>query len=193
MRKSLIILLPVILMFLARCGINPPTGDLNLAKSMLSKAEEAKADQFAPDEYKTSKDQLALGEKNIVPKKDKKNEEAKKQLQASLKSATNAYKKAAPLYAQYNITNAQTVQRSADDLKSAVALKDNYEKAKAMLDEAQADATKGSYETSWDKAIKAKAMFEEVVKIVQEKKDNADKAIKSADESIKDAEQRSKP
>lgn len=174
--------------FLAGCGIAPPTQDLNVAKAALAKAQEAKAEEFAKEEYAKADTDLQKGEKGIVPKKNKKNETAKKDLVAAKAEAEAAYKKAAPAYAKYNIDQATTVKSSAEDIKAQVALKDKFAEAKKLLDDSQVDKDAGNFESSWEKSIKAKGLFEEVFKITQEKKVRAESGLKDADDAVKNAE-----
>lgn len=176
--------------FFAACGIAPPTENLNMAKAAIAKAEEAKADQFAADEYKAATGDLAAGESTMVPKKNKKNEEAKKKFDEAKKQADAAYVKAAPAYAKFNIDEADKVRKSSDEIKAAVAVKEQYEKAKALLDEASAANAEGKYEEAWTKAGQARILFDEVYKVTVEKKNAADDAIKNAGSAIQKAQEK---
>jgi hypothetical protein len=172
------------------CGIAPPTENLNMAKAAIAKAEEAKADRFAVEEYKAANDNFASGESTMVKTKNKKNEEAKKKFGESQKQAEAAYVKAAPAYAQFSIDEAGTVKKSADEIKAAVAVKEQYEKAQALLNEASAAKTAGNYEEAWTKAGQAKSLFDEVYKVTVEKKTSADDALRNADSAIKKADEK---
>jgi len=180
----------VVVFFLSSCGIAPPTDNLNMAKAAIAKAEEAKADQFATEEYKAANDDLSSGESTMVPKKNKKNEAAKKKFEEAQKQAEAAYTKAAPAYAQFNIDEADKVKASSDEIKAAVAVKEQYEKAKALLDEAAAARAAGKFEEAWTKAGQAKVLFDEVYKVTVEKKTSAEDAMKNADSAIKNAEEK---
>ena len=172
------------------CGIAPPTENLNMAKAAIAKAEEAKADRFAAEEYKAANDDLSSGESTMVQKKNKKNKDAKKKFETSQKQAEAAYVKAAPAYAQYNIDEAGTVKKNADEIKASVAVKEQYEKAKALLDESSAAKAAGKFEEAWTKAAQAKALFDDVYKVTVEKKTSADDAMKNADSAIRNAEEK---
>jgi len=193
MKKTLIFFMSILIggLFL-QCGIAPPTEDLNRVKAALAKAEEAKADQFAKEEYAASKTKLEESEKIITPKKSKKNKIAKKQLAEAKAQAEAAYKKAAPAYAQYNIDEAKKVEKTAEEIKANVALKDKFSEAVKLLDEAKQDKKAGNYELSWEKSIKAKTLFDEVYKITQEKKQAAEEAMKGAKEALQEASEKSK-
>lgn len=188
MKKILVISLGVIaIASFFQCGIAPPTDDLNQVKAALAKAEEAKADQFAPDEYSSSKTKLDASEKKITPKKSKANKEAKKTLAEAKADAEKAYKKAAPAYAQYNINEAKKVEKSAEEIKANVALKDKFSNAIKLIDEANQDKEAGNYELSWEKSIKAKTLFDEIYKMTQEKKQSAEDAMRGANDALKEA------
>lgn len=173
---------------LSGCGIAPPTQDLNVAKAALAKAQEAKAEEFAKEEYTKADATLQKGEKGITPKKNKKNEVAKKDLIEAKAEAEVAYKKAAPAYAKYNIDQATTVKTSAEGIKAQVALKDKFAEAKKLLDDSQVDKDAGNFESSWEKSIKAKGLFDEIFKMTQEKKVKAESGLKDADDAVKNAE-----
>jgi len=172
------------------CGIAPPTENLNMAKAAIAKAEEAKADRFAADEYKAANDDLTAGQSKMVPKKNKKNKDAKKDFEDSQKQAEAAYVKAAPAYAGFNIDEAAKVRKSADEIKAAVAVKEQYEKAQALLAEAETARAAGNFEEAWTKAGQAKTLFDDVYKVTVEKKTAAEDAMKNADGAIKKAEEK---
>jgi hypothetical protein len=161
-----------------------------MAKAAIAKAEEAKADRFAAEEYKAANDDLSSGESSMVQKKNKKNKDAKKKFEASQKQAEAAYAKAAPAYARFNIDEASAVKKNADEIKAVVAVKEQYEKAKSLLDEADAARAAGRFEEAWTKAGQAKTLFDEVYRVTVEKKTSADDAMKNADSAIRKAEEK---
>jgi len=170
------------------CGIKPPVEDLNVAKASLSKAEEANAKEFATVEYESANSKLKEGESLIVNKKSKKNEQAKKTLLESKTLSETAYKKSAPLWAEKNIADATKVKIDAESIKASVALKDEFSSAESVLNEAIEAKKSENYEQAWNKAIKAKNLFQEIYTKTLQKKNRAYEAIKNADSSIKDAQ-----
>jgi hypothetical protein len=184
-----ILLCGAMLLAFAACGSKPPTEDLNQAKAALAKAEEAKAQEFAAAEYQSANTSLNEGEQLIVPKKNKKNDQAKKKLDASKLASEAAYKKSAPAYADFNLAEADKARTEAQAVKAGVAVKDRFSEAEALLAEARTEREAGRYESSWDRSIKAKTIFKDAAAEAVKKRTRAEEAIRGADSSIRDAEQ----
>ncbi len=187
MKKCIYFLIPLI-MVLSQCGIQPPTQDLELAKSKIAEADEVEANQFATTEYNKSKELYDQGSSKIVNEKSKKNKEAKKLLVQSKDEAEKAYQKAAPPYTQKNISAAETTINNAKAIKAEVSAKDEFGQAEDLLNQSKDSYAKQDYKTAAVKSKTAKEIADKVYQTTLEKKNRTEQAINDAKNSINQIE-----
>lgn len=194
MKNNLILILifTFVTFLLSNCGIQPPTQDLDLAKTKIQAADEVEASKYSPNEYNEAQTLLATGKTNIVPEKSSKNKEAKKLLEQAQEKADTAYSNAAPKYADFNINELQSSINKGKEIKADVAAKDEFDKAQVLLDESKDAYAKKDYKTAWTKAKAAKEISDNAYKIANDKKINSENAINEAKKKLLEAEQNNK-
>jgi hypothetical protein len=197
MRKALLIVLAgAALLMAASCKSTPPEEAVPLPETELAKAKElkAKADLYklgplAQAEYTAAENDLKTGEEAY----GKDNAASKASLDKAIAGYQAVIAKAGPLYLGTIHDKATAAKKAADDLKSSVAVKDDYAKAQAVYDRAVAAKTSGDLEAATKDYEEARKMFEAVAKVAAEMRDkalaaNADAAKAKADAEAKAAE-----
>ncbi len=190
MKKNInfiILLVPLVLLF-SQCGIQPPTQDLELAKTKIAEAEQVEANQYATDEYNKSKELLDQGSSKIVNEKSGKNKDAKKLLVQSKEQAEKAYEKAAPPFAQKNISEAENSLSQGKNIKADVAAKEDYSQAEQMINESKQAFDGKDFKNAAVKSKTAKEIAERAYQTTLEKKNKAENAINDARNSINEIE-----
>ena len=139
-------------LFFAACGDPVPLGEMSSAKVMISKAQTARAEKYAPDEYNEAA-ALLLESHSLV--KDEKYDDAGKKALASKEKAQAAYDKSAPLMAKDSIDVAEQSIKSADEVFASELAKDEYESALNKQKQAQADFESKQYESAYTNAVEA--------------------------------------
>jgi len=181
MNKKIILftILVVSLSFIG-CGIQPPKEDLEKAKIALAKAEEVEAQKYAPTEYNDAKSKLEQGEKTMVPKKSRKNKEAKETIGSAEQKANEAFQKSAPKFAEDNLTNAKQLLENAKNMKVNVSLKEEYSKAEQILKEAEELYAKNDFYNAGKKAKEVQPIIENAIKLTDEKRIKAESSLNEA-------------
>jgi len=194
MKNNLILILifSFVIFLLGNCGIQPPTQDLDLAKTKIAAADEVEASKYAPNDYADAQKLLATGKTNIVQEKSTKNKDAKKFLEQAQLKADAAYSNAAPKYADFNINELQASITKGKEIKADVAAKDEFNKAQVLLDESKDAYAKKDYKTAWTKAKAAKDISDNAYKIANDKKINSENAINEAKKKLSEVEQNTK-
>lgn len=190
MRTAVVIGSACLLVMIGACGVKPPTDDLNMAKAALAKAEEAQAAQFAAEEYGRAKAELREGEGLMVQKRDQRNKKARQKLVSSRQASEEAYRKSAPAYADFNIAEAERMREEARTVRAHVAVRDRFGEAERLLEEARGDRQAGRFESSWDKSIRARAIFQEATDETRRRRARAEEALREAGEAIQSAKER---
>ncbi len=80
----------------------------------------------------------------------------------------------------------------ADELKAGVAVKDDYDKAKEVYNNAVTEQEAGNYEKAIELFEEADGLFQQVYEIAKEKKEKAELAIQEALDSLKASEEKAK-
>lgn len=185
-------LITILLYIIAGCGILPPTNDLEIAKSRIAKAEEVKAEEYAKSEYNEAKTKLGTGESMIVQgKKSSKNKKAQEQILGAQDAASRAFDKAAPVYTEKKINEAEKSLQKAEEIKANVALSDMFSKTKGKIDSAKGLKTEKKYSEAIEYSDTANKEAKNMYNITLEKMTNAEKAINDADNVIKDVKEKS--
>ena len=177
MRKAfLIVLAGAALLMAASCKSTPPEVAVPLPETELAKAKElkAKADLYklgplAQAEYNAAESDLKAGEETY----GKDNAASKASLDKAIAGYQAVIAKAGPLYLGTLHDKAAAAKAAADDLKSSVAVKDDYAKAKVVYDRAVAAKASGDLEAATKDYEEARKMFEAVTAVAQEKRDKA--------------------
>lgn len=188
-KKFILLFLAVSLAFiLTGCGIEPPVEDLEKAKASIAKAEEVESSKYAADDYNKAKISFTKGETNIVQDKCRQNKDAREYLENAKLSADEAYKKAAPKYADHHVKEGEGSINKAKEVKADIAVKDSYEKANKILSEAKDAYAKKDYKTAWTKAKEAKNAADQAYQKAAELKSRSEAAIDDAQKSLEEVE-----
>jgi hypothetical protein len=165
-----------------------PEAEYAQAKELKSKVDRYGLGQYAPAEYQQAEAKLAEAEKAY----QKNNAAAKKALTEAIRGYNSVMEKGFPLLADARQKEAEAAKSQADSIKSKGAMPDVYAKAQAKLDEALAARKAGDFEKSVTAFQDAQRLFQDLYVQVKAKRDRAEQSMRSAQESLKDAEQRAK-
>ena len=138
--------------FLAACGDPVPVNELVAAKRALTKAQNVKAEKYAPEKYNEAA--VLLMDSHTSIKNEKYDDAAKKGL-LSEAAAVEAYNIAAPLLAKDAIDVSEQSIKAADDVFASELAKDEYESAVNKQKAAQADFESKQYESAYKNAIES--------------------------------------
>ena len=164
--------LPLILLAagLASCGFEVPVAELTAAKTAITRAESVQAADFAPDEYNAA---VALMAKSHDAVRDEKKDDAIKNALDAAQSADAAYAKAAPLWAQKSIDEANTAIKAAKDAGAEQYAAAILAQATGLATEATDAHAAAEYSVSRTKAIEARNAAEQAAEETRVAKDTA--------------------
>jgi hypothetical protein len=160
-----------------------PETELAQAKQLKARADAYNLGQLAQAEYTSAEADLKAGEDAY----GKDNAASKASLDKAISGYQAVIDKAGPLYLGTIADKTAAAKKAADDLKSSVAVKDDYAKAQAVYDQALAAKTAGDLETATRDFEQARTMFEAVAKVAQQKLDKALAANADAAKALEDA------
>lgn len=171
MKKSgLVLILPVVL-FVVSCGFELPIKELAAAKKSISSASGVEAQKYAPEEYLKSSEFLIKAHENI---RDEKTEDSRKNAEESLKYSQAAYEKSLPLWSESYLVSAR---KKVEEMKALGAEK--YAKADADSAESALSASETFFKD--ENYINSKIKSEEASKLAS----NAIKRNNDASKSVK--------
>jgi hypothetical protein len=163
-----------------------PEAELKEAKTLKQRADVYGLEAYAPEKYAAAAKDLQAGEDAY----GKDNAAAKQSLDRSIGEFKEVIDAGGAAYLGKRREKSDASKKAADDLKSSVAVKDDYAKAKVVYDRAlkeMADKDLENASKDFDEAMK---LFDEVAKIAQAKKDKAEKAMAETEKSFSDSEQK---
>lgn len=134
------------------CQEPVPVKEMSLAKSDMTRAISVKADKYAPDELKASKDKLYECHQLI---KKEEYDKAKSAAVESQKKAIEAYNKAIPLLAKDTIEIAEKSLQEADEAAAPTLAKPEYQTAEKMVKDAQDKFENKKYYEAFQTAVEA--------------------------------------
>jgi len=189
MKKTVISILPIILVSLLFLIFSCETTD----ETVTITDDDS---EMTEDEYSELKRMKALvdkyGLKEFVPEDAQAAEEKYQEVEnlygTDKKAARKAYlqarakylvvmEKALPLFAEKRKKETDEIKISAEKIKANVAVKEEYQEALELYNQALLEKEAGNYEKSAELMEEAKAKFDVVYKMAKEKKDKSDSAI----------------
>ncbi len=191
MRRALPIVLAVTAFLLAvSCASTPPVppaplpeAELAQAKQLKEKVDRYKLGPLAQVEYAAAEADLKAGEAAYGTD----NAAAKASLDKAIAGYQSVIDKAGPLYLGTIQDRAASAKKSADDLKAAVAVKDDYAKAQAVYDRALSAKATGDLEAATKDFEEARALFEAATKVAKDKRDKALAAGADVDKALEES------
>lgn len=152
--KNLIkFLIPVIIFsFITACEFKVPVKEVITAKTAIESAKKYDADKYAPDEIKKAETLLLQSNDYITADKG---DDAKKSAEEALSSATEAEKKALPLYAADLIKKSGEAYNEADQAYAEKFSPEKFAEAGALNAEAKSLNEKNDYKASAETSMKA--------------------------------------
>ncbi len=169
----------------APAAVADPQAERDQARSLRDQVDKYSLGTYDPDNYKAAGTDLQAGEDAYG-----------KDNAASKKSFTNAideYKavlaKGGPLFLGDLQAKVDASKKAADDLKAAVAVKDDYAKADAVYQRAVSEKNSGDIDNADKDFLDAQSQFDAVTKVAQQKKDAATQALQSAQQADQSAQQ----
>jgi tetratricopeptide (TPR) repeat protein len=93
-----------------------------------------------------------------------------------------------PAYLDDKVAVVESIKKEADDILASVAVKDDYNSAKAVYDDALKSKNKGDYEKASGLLDKAKDQFQSVYDVTLAKKKKAEQNLAEANAMIEELE-----
>jgi hypothetical protein len=167
-------------------AVAAPDAELSQAKTLKQKADAYGLEAYAPEKYAAAAKDLKAGEDAY----GKDNAAAKESLDLSISEFKEAIDAGGTLYLGKRREKSDASKKAADDLKSSVAVKDSYAKAKEVYDRALKEAADKDLENASKDFDEAMKLFDEAAKEAQVKKDKAEEAMSETEKSFADSEQK---
>jgi len=167
-------------------AVAAPDAEMAQAKSLQEKADKYGLGEFDADDYAAATKDLKAGQDAY----GNDNAAAKESLTKAISEFNSVIAKGGPLYLAKLQAQTEASKKAADDLKASVAVKDQYAEADDVYRQALKEKDAGDIENASADFTKARDMFDAVAALAQEKKDNAAKALASAQETKTASEQK---
>ena len=168
------------------CGEKIPVREMALAKKAITRAQNVKADKYAPEELKQSRDLLFSCHDEILKNDMKKATEI---AVASKNQADAAYDKAIPLLAKDTIEIAEASLAEADEVYAESLAPDEYTKASEELARANEMFQNKKYYEAYLSAVEADKLAKDARNSAISKKDILKDAITEVNRTIDEAKQ----
>jgi hypothetical protein len=193
MKKLIALLIAVLALWMVSCATPPvtpetaaPEAELAQAKKLKQKADAFGLAAYAQEKYDAAAKDLQAGEDAY----GKDNAAAKQSLDKSIQGFNEVIDAGGALYLGKRREKTDASKKAADDLKSSVAVKDSYAKAKEVYDRALEEAADKDLENASKDFDQAMTMFDEVAKEAKTKKEKAEKAMAEAEQDMAASEQK---
>lgn len=157
-----------------------PEAELAKAKELQQKADAYRLGDYAPEDYATATSSLKAGQDAY----GKDNAASKKSLDQAIASFNTVIDKGGAAYLAKARGEADSARKAADDLKAAVAVKDDYAKAQASYDKAGTEGGAGDLGAAGTDYAAARDGFNAAAATAQEKKDRATRALDQTDQAM---------
>jgi tetratricopeptide (TPR) repeat protein len=162
----------------------PPEAEYSEAKGLRATIMKYGLSQFAQDEFNTAEIKFKEGEtaykSDVELSRD------------SFEKAILGYKTVLdigfPAYLDDKIAEVEKIKKAGEDIKSPVAVKDEYKSAKSVYDDALKSKKKGDYEEASGLLDKAKDQFQSVYDVTLAKKEKAEQNLDEANAMIEELE-----
>jgi hypothetical protein len=163
-----------------------PEKELQEARDLRVKVDTFALGDYQPDTYAQANESLAGGETAYGSD----NATAKSLLDAAIGLYQKVIDDASPAYYAAAQAPVEAAKAAADELKAAVAVKDEYAAANALYVQALQERDQGDITSASVDFASARAKFEAVTATAQEKKTNALQELSGAEDDQKAAEQK---
>jgi len=152
LNKTFIAIITAGLLTATACELKVPIKEMSLARLAITRAEEVRAEKYAPEELKTAREQL-LQTHELIKNDDTK--KAGETAENALKSATAAIDKSLPLLARDSLDEAKQVYGEAEKLYAEEYAPGEFAAAGAALKESEELLGNGKYWESHKKSLEA--------------------------------------
>ncbi len=170
----------------AQAPTGAPDAELAQAKSLQQRVDALGLGTYDPDDYAAANKDLQAGQDAY----GKDNAASRTSLQSAITEYNSVISKGGALYLAKLQQQAEASKKAADDLKAAVAVKDDYATANGVYTKALQEKDVGDIENAGKDFGQAQGDFDAVAKVAQQKKDAAEQALQSAQQDNTDAQQK---
>ena len=165
-----------------------PETEYTRANKLKAQVDKYTLADYAPDEYRQAEQKLKEGKATY--KTD--NASSKKALDEAIAGYEAVMAKGFPLLTEKKQEDTEAIVKQAEGIKAQVAMKEEYEAARTKYDQALAAQNAGEYEQAVALFDEAKLLFQDLYGKTKEKKERAEQAMNSSEESIKDFEEQAR-
>lgn len=165
-----------------------PETEYTRANKLKAQADKYTLADYAPDEYSQAEQKLKEGKATY--KTD--NASSKKSLDEAIVDYEAVMAKGFPLLTEKKKEDTEAIVKQAESIKAQVAMKEEYEAARTKYDQALAAQNAGEYEQAVALFDEAKLLFQDLYEKTKAKKERAEQAMGSSEESIKDFEEQAR-
>ena len=161
-----------------------PEAEYVRAKELKGKVEKYQLGALVPEAFQSAEKSFQEGE--AAYKQD--NEKAKSSLDQAIAAYRQVIEKGFPLLADRKKAETEAVKDQADSIKANVAVKEDYDKAKALYDQALQERKAGAFEKALELLAQAKDLFADAYAKAKAKKDRAEESLRASQEGLKQVE-----
>lgn len=149
--KKVIILSSLVVFVSVSCSMKVPIKVMSRAKTGITRADEVKADKYAPEELKKAQDELLKSHEYAVKDEDAK--KAQESAENSVKNSKLAVEKSLPLLARDTLAEANEIYQEAIIANAEEYAAEDFFLADEKIGEAESLLKRGSY---WESYLKSK-------------------------------------
>ena len=161
-----------------------PESEYGQAKELRSRIVKYGLDRYATQEFNAAEGRFNEGESAY----NKDNEKAKTSFKDAIKGYQAVIDKGFPAFLETKIAGVERLKKSAEEIKAPVAVKNDYNGAKTVYEDALNKKKKEQYEEASGLLDRAKTQFQSVYNETLAKKNRAEKNIDEAGTKINELE-----
>ena len=165
-----------------------PDAEQKQAADLKSRIETYGLDKLAPQEYQAAEEKFADGMAAL----DKDNAASQKAFEEAIVGYQGVIDKGFPLASGAMKERTQAAMNRADEVKGAVAAKEDYQKARQVHQQAIAAEQAGDYENALARFEQAEGLYLAVYDAAKEKRDRAEASLKESQAELEALEARLK-
>ncbi len=173
-----------LLIFAFSC-VSDPEAKYTEANQLKSKADKYELNKYAEDDYQTAEDSLKKG-KSLIDANNKM--KAAKVLDESTKKYQSVLDKGFPPYTESQNEETKENKAEAEAIKADVAVKEKYEEAEKLYNEALQAMDSKEYENAITLFNQAEDKYKEAQNEAMSKRDRAKKSIDSTEDVKKEVD-----
>ena len=189
------LLLLILFALILGCATTPdeeayvlPETERNQAIELRKKIDEYDLGSLVEAEYQAAEAKIVEGDKAY----NADNKTSKEAFDQAIANYQAVIAKGFPILTDNTKKETDATLSLADEIKAGVAVKDDYDKAKAVYDNAVAEQEAGNYEKAIELFQEAEDLFQQVYEKAKDKKEKAEDAIQEALDSLKESEEKAK-